>query len=124
MTITVASIALLASAPAAATPDYRARLPQDEIIYFVLPDRFENADSRNDRGGLKGDRLKTGFDPTHKGFYHGGDLKGLTKRLDYIQGLGATAIGNPPRPARAFSGTSCTGFHPVGSAGAAGVPRR
>ena len=31
--------------------------------------------------------------------------------------LAWTAIGSPPRPARAFSGTSCTGFQPVGSAG-------
>jgi hypothetical protein len=53
---------------------FRARLPQDEVIYFVLPDRFENGDRDNDRGGLKGDRLSTGFDPAHKGFYHGGDL--------------------------------------------------
>ena len=67
-------------------------MPQDEVIYFVLPDRFENGDPSNDRGGLSGDRLTTGFDPTRKGFYHGGDLKGLTKRLDYIQGLGATAV--------------------------------
>jgi glycosidase len=72
--------------------DVRARLPQDEIIYFLLPDRFENADPKNDLGGLKGDRLKTGYDPTHKGFYHGGDLKGLTSRLDYLQGMGVTAI--------------------------------
>jgi glycosidase len=72
--------------------DYRARLPEDEVIYFVLPDRFENGDPANDRGGLSGDRLTTGFDPTAKGFYHGGDLKGLTSRLDYIQGLGATAV--------------------------------
>ena len=82
----------VSAAPAAAQPDYRARLPQDEVIYFVLPDRFENADPSNDRGGLSGDRLKTGFDPTSTGFYHGGDLKGLMKRLDYIQGLGATAL--------------------------------
>ncbi len=79
------------TAPTAAT-DYRARLPQDEVIYFVLPDRFENGDTANDRGGLSGDRLQTGFDPTAKGFYHGGDLKGLTRRLSYIQDLGATAI--------------------------------
>ena len=86
--------ALSGPATAAEDPaaDVRARLPQDEIIYFVLPDRFENGDPKNDRGGLKGDRLKTGFDPTHKGFYLGGDLKGLTARLVYIQGLGATAI--------------------------------
>lgn len=85
------AFALLASA-SSATADYRARLPQDEVIYFVLPDRFENGDPSNDRGGLSGDRLKTGFDPTDKGFYHGGDIKGLIKRLAYIQGLGATAL--------------------------------
>lgn len=68
------------------------RLPQDEIIYFVMPDRFENADTRNDRGGIEGGPLEHGFDPTDTGFYHGGDLAGLTARLDYIQGLGATAI--------------------------------
>lgn len=71
---------------------HAARLPQDEIIYFVLPDRFENGDPSNDTGGIEGDRLAHGFDPTHKGFYHGGDLQGLINRLDYIQGLGATAI--------------------------------
>ncbi|MET8243352.1 pullulanase-type alpha-1,6-glucosidase [Streptomyces sp. NPDC005202] len=63
-----------------------------EQFYFVMPDRFANADTSNDRGGLTGSRLATGYDPTDKGFYQGGDLKGLTKRLDYIKGLGTTAI--------------------------------
>lgn len=71
---------------------FASRLPQDELIYFVLPDRFENGDPANDRGGVSGDRSVTGYDPTSTGFYQGGDLKGLTKRLDYIQHLGATAI--------------------------------
>ncbi|CAN5344176.1 alpha-amylase family glycosyl hydrolase [soil metagenome] len=71
---------------------FRDRLPQDEVIYFLLPDRFANGDTANDRGGLVGDRLTTGYDPTDRGFFHGGDLKGLTGRLDYIQGLGATAV--------------------------------
>src|SRR5438270_12447320 len=84
------ALALLAAAPSAA--DFRSRQPQDEVIYFVLPDRFENGDPANDRGGLSGDRLTTGFDPSSTGFFHGGDLKGLTSRLDYIQGLGATAV--------------------------------
>ncbi|MEQ1689477.1 MAG: alpha-amylase family glycosyl hydrolase, partial [Sphingopyxis sp.] len=70
----------------------RTRLPEDEVIYLVMPDRFANGDTANDRGGIAGDRLHTGYDPTHKGFYHGGDIAGLTQRLDYIQGLGATAI--------------------------------
>src|SRR3954463_12929304 len=71
--------------PLAAPADYRERLPEDEIVYFVLPDRFDNGDRANDRGGLEGERLTTGFDPTSKGFYHGGDLKGLAARLEYIQ---------------------------------------
>ncbi|USQ94397.1 alpha-amylase family glycosyl hydrolase [Caulobacter sp. RL271] len=79
---------------ATATPQisYRLRKPQDEVIYFVLPDRFENGDPANDHGGMKGGPLVDGFDPTRAGFYHGGDLKGVTRRLDYIQGLGATAV--------------------------------
>ncbi len=63
-----------------------------EQFYFVLPDRFANGDTSNDRGGLTGSRLSTGYDPTDKGFYQGGDLKGLTKKLDYIKGLGTTAL--------------------------------
>lgn len=68
------------------------RQPRDEIIYFVMPDRFENANPDNDRGGIEGGRLDHGYDPTDYGFYHGGDIAGLTARLDYIQGMGATAI--------------------------------
>lgn len=106
-------------APASAADDsaaaVRARLPQDEIIYFVLPDRFENGDPGNDRGGLKGDRLRHGFDPTAKGFYLGGDLKGLTARLDYIQGLGATAIWLGPiyrnKPVQGQPGQESSGYH-------------
>jgi glycosidase len=107
-------LALLA-ATTAATPDYRARLPEDEVIYFLLPDRFENGDPSNDRGGLTGDRLTTGFDPTHKGFYHGGDLKGLTARLDYIKGLGATAVWLAPvfknKAVQGSPGQESAGYH-------------
>jgi len=84
----LATAAFAAPAPA----PYLQRKPQDEVIYFVLPDRFENGDTDNDHGGLKGGPLVDGFDPTRAGFYHGGDLKGVTRRLDYIQGLGATAV--------------------------------
>ena len=103
-----------ATAPISAT-DHRDRLPEDEVIYFVLPDRFENGDIKNDRGGIKGDRLTHGFDPTHKGFFHGGDLKGLTQRLDYIQGLGITAIWLAPifknNPVQGPKGDESAGYH-------------
>jgi neopullulanase len=106
---------------ASATPDpavvaaMRARLPEDETIYFMLPDRFENGDPSNDRGGLTGDRYQTGFDPTSKAFYNGGDLKGLIARLDYIQGLGATAIWLAPifknKPVQGGPGQESAGYH-------------
>lgn len=105
----------LAAPPAPAASDFRARQPEQEVVYFVLPDRFENGDPANDKGGLKGDRLKTGFDPAAKGFYHGGDLKGLTSRLDYIQGLGATAIWLAPvfqnKPVQGPQGDESAGYH-------------
>jgi neopullulanase len=108
--------ALLIAAPAVAgAQEFRERPPQDEVIYFLLPDRFENGDPRNDRGGLRGGRLETGFDPAHKGFYHGGDLKGLINRLDYIQGLGVTAIWFAPvfknKPVQGGPGTYSAGYH-------------
>ena len=99
----------------AASSGYRERLPQDEVIYFLLPDRFENGDTSNDRGGLVGGRLVTGFDPTAKGFYHGGDLRGLLSRLDYIQSLGATAIWLGPvfknKPVQGAPGHESAGYH-------------
>ncbi|EWC58556.1 Neopullulanase [Actinokineospora spheciospongiae] len=68
-----------------------------ERFYFVMPDRFANGDPRNDRGGTTDpDRLRTGFDPTDKGFYHGGDLPGLRSKLAYLDGMGTTAIWMTP----------------------------
>ena len=114
-----AAVLGLAGQAAAAGGDagagFRERLPEDEFIYFVLPDRFENGDPGNDRGGVAGDRLSHGFDPAHKGFYHGGDLAGLTRRLDYIQGLGVTAIWLGPiyqnKPVQGPPGQESAGYH-------------
>lgn len=108
-------LTLLATALPAAAQEYRARLPEDEIIYFLLPDRFDNGDSANDSGGLSGGRLQTGFDPTAKGFYHGGDLKGVIRRLDYLQHLGVTAIWVGPifknKPVQGPPGQESAGYH-------------
>ena len=64
----------------------------DETFYFVMADRFANGSTANDTGGIHGGPNQHGFDPTHRGFYQGGDLKGLLDRIDYIQGLGTTSI--------------------------------
>jgi glycosidase len=94
---------------------FRDRTETEEIIYFVLPDRFANGNPANDRGGLRGDRLKHGFDPTSKAFFHGGDLQGLAARLDYIQALGATAVWLTPvfknKPVQGAPGQQSAGYH-------------
>ncbi|MCL7369234.1 pullulanase-type alpha-1,6-glucosidase [Streptomyces ardesiacus] len=86
-----------------------------EQFYFVLPDRFANGDAKNDRGGLTGTRLATGYDPTDKGFYQGGDLKGLTGKLDYIKGLGTTALWMAPlfknQPVQGTGKDASAGYH-------------
>ena len=68
-------------------------------IYFVMPDRYANGDPSNDRGGMTGLRSVTGYDPADTGWYHGGDLKGLTGTctdtrtgLARIKDLGFTGI--------------------------------
>lgn len=55
---------------------------RDEIIYLVLPDRFYNGDRKNDRD----------VNPQDPFAYHGGDLAGITQKLDYLQHLGVTAL--------------------------------
>ncbi len=64
-----------------ASPDWR-----DQVIYFLMIDRFDDGDGRNNDQGA-GE-----FDPADRRRYSGGDLAGIERRLDYIQGLGATAV--------------------------------
>lgn len=105
----------LAPAATAASPTYLDREPSEEIVYFLLPDRFENGDLSNDTGDFAGDRLDTGYDPTARGFFHGGDLAGLTSRLDYLEELGVTAIWFAPifqnKPAQGPPGHESAGYH-------------
>ena len=76
-------------------------------IYFVMTDRFANGDTSNDEAGLTGFSAVTGYDPTDIGYFHGGDLKGLTSKLDYIQGLGFNSIWiTPPVKQRYVQGDS------------------
>nr|WP_238695171.1 alpha-amylase family glycosyl hydrolase [Ornithinimicrobium flavum] len=86
-----------------------------EQFYFVMADRFANGDPTNDTAGIAGDRLDHGFDPTDKGFFHGGDLAGIMDRLDYIQGLGTTAIWLTPsfknRPVQGSEENASAGYH-------------
>jgi glycosidase len=59
---------------------------QDQIIYFLMTDRFADGDpDNNDLGAGE-------YDPADFSRYNGGDLQGIIEQLDYIQELGATAV--------------------------------
>ncbi len=64
-----------------------------EIIYFILIDRFCNGDSSNDSGTDPASHVPyNGANPAALKTYQGGDLQGVINKLDYLQDLGITAI--------------------------------
>ena len=75
-----------------------ARSPRrGEIIYFLLPDRFNDGDPSNNTAGIQSDDPEeTGFNPADPDFFHGGDLQGVTGKLDYLRDLGVTSIWMTP----------------------------
>lgn len=60
---------------------------KNATVYFVLTDRFHNGNPNNDHSY---GRQKDGMQEI--GTFHGGDLQGLTEKLDYLQQLGVNAL--------------------------------
>lgn len=71
---------VLALGAAAQPPAFNAW--GDEVLYFVLIDRFADGEPRNN---IRVERRNPGG-------WHGGDLKGLTQQLDELKDLGITAL--------------------------------
>ncbi len=84
------------------SPDWR-----DQVIYFAVVDRFADGDPANN--DLGAGEFKAG----ERTRFNGGDLKGLTQRLDYVRGLGATALWITPPVANQWVEPSgqYTGYH-------------
>jgi glycosidase len=81
----------------------------NESVYFVMTDRFENGDSSNDFGGTTEGRYASGYVPDEIGWWHGGDFKGITKRINYIRDMGFTSIWiTPPVKQVIFQGSSAS----------------
>lgn len=60
-----------------------------DVIYLITPDRFANGDYSNDVvSGMK----ETVMNRNDEGGRHGGDISGIISHLDYIAGMGFTAI--------------------------------
>lgn len=65
---------------------------KDGVMYQIFPDRFCNGNHNNDPEGVKpwGEKVVGNHD------FFGGDLKGITKQLDYLKELGVTIIYTTP----------------------------
>ncbi len=62
---------------------------KNATIYFVLTDRFNNGDTTNDNSYH---RQRPQDSVPDYATFHGGDIKGLTEKLDYLNRLGVDAI--------------------------------
>jgi len=85
-----------------------------DAIYLITPDRFVNGDTANDNVEGMGD----GVDRDNPGGRHGGDVQGIIDALDYISGMGFTAIWLNPllenrMPEYSYHGYSTTDFYQV-----------
>jgi len=58
----------------------------ESVIYFMLTDRFFDGDSTNN------DPYNLNYDTSSRGTYQGGDFKGITNKLDYLNNLGVNTI--------------------------------
>jgi glycosidase len=83
----------------------------NESIYFIMVDRFENADPANDNAGFIAGDPTGGFDPTDPGYWHGGDLKGVTKHLNYVKSMGFTSIWITPPVKQKYVQGSSAAYH-------------
>ena len=64
----------------------------EDVIYLLMPDRFENGDTSNDST----DDTIEKSDRKNLGGRHGGDIQGMINRLGYLSSLGVTAVWSTP----------------------------
>jgi glycosidase len=78
-----------------------------DVLYLIMPDRFANGDPSNDQIEMQMPYKVDRNDPNAR---HGGDLKGISDRLDYLSDLGVTAIWLNPVLENDMEGGSYHGY--------------
>lgn len=84
-----------------------------DVLYLIMPDRFANGDTSNDKiAGM----LDQNVDTQKQDARHGGDFKGIQNHLDYIDDLGVTAIWLNPimendQPGGSYHGYATTDYY-------------
>ncbi len=89
--------------------EYSSDFWRNQNIYQIVTDRFFDGDPSNNS-------LLPNYNPSNGGQAHGGDFKGIEKKLDYIKALGATAIWISPVVKNAngdYHGYAATDFYAV-----------
>ncbi len=88
----VSSIDLVSSAQKSVPDNHGLKLHvaspewQDQIIYFLMIDRFNDGEIKNNNQG------DNEYDPDNGAKFSGGDIQGIIDKLNYIKNLGATSI--------------------------------
>ena len=75
----------------------------DQILYFIVTDRFMDGDSTNNDQGTGEYKKGDG------GFWNGGDIKGIIQKIDYLQELGVTGVWITPPVANQWRNPQQTG---------------
>ena len=83
-----------------------------DAIYLITPDRFANADPRNDSAP----DMAEGSDRANANGRHGGDIAGIRSHLDYIATMGFTQLWSTPvlennQPAYSYHGYAITDLY-------------
>ncbi|MBO6067577.1 MAG: cyclomaltodextrinase N-terminal domain-containing protein [Bacteroidales bacterium] len=101
-----------------------------DMIYLIMPDRFSSAFMDNDEqwqggeyfdGSARPWRVPETPDEVNRAdavARHGGDIQGIMNHLDYIAGLGATAIWCTPllldnQPQESYHGYACADYYHI-----------
>ena len=66
----------------------------DEVVYQIVVDRFNDGDPSNNQKNIEAYQRanQSGSQSGLPDYRHGGDLKGITKRLGYLKDLGITSL--------------------------------
>jgi glycosidase len=89
-------------------------ISSQDVVYLIMPDRFANGNPANDNHPQTTEKA----DRTKPGGRHGGDIKGMSDRLDYLKNLGVTAIWHCPvlennSPQYSYHGYAITDFYKI-----------
>ncbi|SEA15405.1 glycoside hydrolase family 13 protein [Pedobacter hartonius] len=86
-----------------------------DLIYLLMPDRFANGDSKNDK--VKGLAEQT-LNRDSMYYRHGGDIQGVMNHLDYFKDLGVTTLWMTPEiendmPKASYHGYAVTDHYKI-----------